>query len=93
MYIPLFSDVSAMIEGAVPTIRAATLEKLIEKLTNERYCGAFTHRCTQPFIKIAALTSYRVSCRVCVSRVCVVCENRPGAGGLVPADARHVQYE
>jgi hypothetical protein len=29
-----------MIEGAVPTIKAATLEKLIEKLTNERYCGA-----------------------------------------------------
>jgi len=28
-----------MVEGAVPTIKAATLEKLIERLTNERYFG------------------------------------------------------
>lgn len=28
-----------MIEGAVPNIKAATLEKLVEKLTSERYCG------------------------------------------------------
>jgi siderophore synthetase component len=64
MCIPLFSDVSAMIEGAVPTIRAATLEKLIEKLTNERYCGAFTHQCPT----IQHRRTHLVSCVVC--RVC-----------------------
>ena len=32
-------DVSAMVEGARPSIRAATLEKLIERLTHEKFPG------------------------------------------------------
>ncbi len=32
-------DVSAMIEGAQPVIKAATLEKLVQKLTLAQHCG------------------------------------------------------
>src|SRR4051812_27441008 len=32
-------DVSSMVEGARPTIRAATIEKLVERMTHEKWPG------------------------------------------------------